>query len=328
MRTPLITIDALRRDHLSCYGYHRETTPFLKKLAEENSIFRNCYAASCHTREAIPSILTGKRPENCVDNSYRINSETIPESLPNNVSTEALTTGCYLTEVENHSRGFDSFNSDYVLENSFLTRQIEYIGRVLLNRPFKSAETQIDRTIESLEKNHDFIWTHLMDIHAPYNMFDEWYWGDKVSRRKLQYMFRKAKHFPSSVTEEERQILVDAYDNSIRYIDSQLERLLSNISDDIEVFIVGDHGENLGENGKYEHPRELTDQLLKAPLIVRNGTDKDLDKTVSTSDIAPTITERYRSRIEGAGRNLFSSKAQSVEASCLREGERIYRDIA
>lgn len=79
MRTILITIDTLRRDHLSCYGYHRKTTPFLEELAEENSIFRNCYATSPHIRESIPSILTGNRPENCIDDSYRINSRTMTE---------------------------------------------------------------------------------------------------------------------------------------------------------------------------------------------------------------------------------------------------------
>mgnify|MGYP006271544009 CR=1 FL=1 len=327
MRTILITIDALRRDHLICYGYDRETTPFLETLVEENSTFRNCYASSCHTREAIPSILTGERPENCVDSSYRINSETIPEALPDDISTEALTTGCYLTKVENHDRGFDRFKSDYTFENSFLTRQTEYIERVIRNRPFRDAETQIDRTLESIEDGNDFIWTHLMDTHAPYNQFDEWHWGEEVSGRRLQYIFRKANHFSRAMSEEERQALIDAYDNCIRFIDRQLERLFENISEDVEVFIVGDHGEYLGENGRYEHPRELSDELLKVPLIVRNGREKEFNRKVSTMDIAPTILERYGSKTESDRTSLYRNSDRSIKSSCLKNGERIHREF-
>lgn len=326
MRTILITIDALRRDHLSCYGYHRETTPFLEELAEENSLFKSCYATSPHTRESIPSILTGKRPENCIDSSYRINSETIPEALPDNISTKAFTTGCYLTKVENHDKGFDQFESDYTLENNFLTRQTEYIGRILANSPFKTAETQVDRTLRSLENGTDFIWTHLMDAHAPYNQFDEWHWGEEVSSRRLQYIFRKANHLPEAMSKEERHALIDAYDNCIRYIDRQLERLFSNIPEEVEVYIVGDHGEYLGDNGKYEHPKELSDELLKVPLIVRNGKEKEFSKKVSTMDMAHTILERYDSGTKG-GTNLYRSSDRKINASCLRDGERIFREI-
>jgi Predicted membrane-associated, metal-dependent hydrolase len=131
MRTLLITIDALRKDHLSHYGYDRNTTPFLDKLAKENTIFENCYSASCHTREAIPSILTGQKPENCIKGYYKLKTSTIPEKLPKKVDTKAIVTGCYLTRTENYDKGFNRFTSDYHHGSNIITRQIEYITRVL-----------------------------------------------------------------------------------------------------------------------------------------------------------------------------------------------------
>ena len=105
MRTLLITIDALRKDHLGYFGYERNTTPFLDKLAEENTVFKNCWSASCHTRESIPSILSGEKPENCISGYYRLDSSTIAEKLPEEVETSAVTTGCYLTGLKTMTEG-------------------------------------------------------------------------------------------------------------------------------------------------------------------------------------------------------------------------------
>jgi arylsulfatase A-like enzyme len=42
----LITIDTLRSDHLSCYGYERETTPAIDRIAAAGTVFEQAYAAS------------------------------------------------------------------------------------------------------------------------------------------------------------------------------------------------------------------------------------------------------------------------------------------
>jgi len=59
----LLSADALRADHLSCYGYHRGTSPALGDLVEESIRFENAYSASSHTREAVPALLTGRYPD-------------------------------------------------------------------------------------------------------------------------------------------------------------------------------------------------------------------------------------------------------------------------
>lgn len=57
-----IVIDCLRRDHLSLYGYHRETTPFLKSVATGNSVFQNAVSPSSWTYSSVASMLTGLYP--------------------------------------------------------------------------------------------------------------------------------------------------------------------------------------------------------------------------------------------------------------------------
>ena len=327
MRTLLITIDALRKDHLGYFGYERNTTPFLDKLAEENTVFKNCWSASCHTRESIPSILSGEKPENCISGYYRLDSSTIAEKLPEEVETSAVTTGCYLTRTENYDRGFDSFISDYFLGGNLVTRQLEYFGRVAADKQHLSAEDQKDEIISSLENQQSFVWAHFMDVHAPYNKHSENYFGSEVSRRKLQYLFRKANHTPSLMTKEDRKKLIDAYDNSMRDLDQQIKEIVSEIPEETEVIIVGDHGELLGEKNRYKHPRKLVDELIQVPLIIVNEKDRDVQRSVSTLDIAPTIAEKHGVNIEADGQSLYSDDSRVVEASCFRYGSRMKREI-
>jgi arylsulfatase len=327
MRTLLITVDAFRKDHIGYYGYDRNTTPFLDKLAKENTVFKNCYSASCHTREAIPSILTGKKPENCLKGHYRLNAPTIPEKLPDEINTTGITTGCYLTKTERLHKGFDNFKSDYSLGGNIITRQIEYAAHVLLEKQHNPAENQKEDIIQSLESEESFVWTHLMDVHAPYNKYEETHFGEDISRRRLQYLFRKANHTPSLMKEEERNQLIDAYDNSLRHLDSKLKEIIAEIPDDTQVIIVGDHGELLGERGEYEHPRKLVEELIEVPLIIKDGKKKEVERKVSTINIAPTVTEKYGVELSGEGQNLYSRRESNIEISCRKNWKRLHKTI-
>lgn len=327
MRTLLITVDALRKDHLSYFGYERETTPFLDKLAEENTVFENCYSASSHTRESIPSILTGKRPGKSISGYYNLDNSPIAEILPDEVETKAITTGCYLTKTEGLDRGFDKFSSDYFLGQNLIARQTEYLARIAANQQHRTAEKLKEDIISGLESEESFVWTHLMDVHGPYNKYSESFFGERISSRKLQLLFRKALHAPSIMSEQDRQKIVDAYDNSLKSLDNRLEEIISEIPENTKVIIVGDHGELLGDNGLYEHPRMLEDELIEVPLIIKNREDKNFEKPVSTTAIAPTIAEYYKAKKDFSNEGLYSSKSKKIEASCLKKGKRIFRKI-
>ena len=56
----IITIDALRPDHLGCYGYGRNTSPNIDRLAKEGACFLNSFSPGSSTTAAMPSFLSGK----------------------------------------------------------------------------------------------------------------------------------------------------------------------------------------------------------------------------------------------------------------------------
>lgn len=58
----LITVDSLRADHLSCYGYPRPTSPHIDQLAEEGYLFTNAFANGPNTPHAFPAIMASRYP--------------------------------------------------------------------------------------------------------------------------------------------------------------------------------------------------------------------------------------------------------------------------
>lgn len=58
----LVVLDTLRADHLGCYGYERDTSPYIDKLAEEGILFSNTFSQGAYTHVSIPSIFTSKLP--------------------------------------------------------------------------------------------------------------------------------------------------------------------------------------------------------------------------------------------------------------------------
>lgn len=113
----LITIDTLRTDHLGCYGYHRNTSPFIDQLAKEGIIFRNAFASSSHTSPSHASIFTALHP---VQHQILLNGQRFKES-PNadeiftmadmfqnaGFETAAFSSVNFLTGLR---KGFDLFN--------------------------------------------------------------------------------------------------------------------------------------------------------------------------------------------------------------------------
>ena len=128
----LIVLDTVRADHLSCYGYHRKTTPFLDKLAAESVLYENCYSPSSWTLPSHASIFTGTylSKHNVGDSG---------DTLDNRYQTMAG----FLKE-----KGYDTFGSCYIPWVSGVTG---------LDRGFdhfitKTKKNQIVKLIRKLKK--------------------------------------------------------------------------------------------------------------------------------------------------------------------------------
>jgi len=302
----LLSADALRADHLSCYGYHRETSPVLDEFAEESIRFTNAYSASSHTREAVPALLTGEYPDVAINDSYRLATETIASHLSEaGFATGGFHSNPFVSRAYGFDQGFDEFDDDLHFGQHKLVALAQRALDKLRNRHYARAEEINERSlswIDSLDSDEPFfLWNHYMDTHGPYEPPGEYatlYADKKLSGRDAQSLYQRAIDKPESITEEERQLLIDLYDAEIRYNDEYIGEFLKELRnrgllEDSLLVVTADHGDAFGEHGYYEHPRYLHDEITHVPLLVREPgkTDRTVETPVSTLDIVSTFKQ-------------------------------------
>lgn len=300
----LLSADALRADHLSCYGYDRETSPVLDELAEESIRFENAYSASSHTREAVPALLTGKYPDVAVDSGYHLDAKSVAETLSENgFATAGFHSNPFVSRAYGFDRGFDQFDDDLRLGQNKLIALAQRAFDKLRNRHYARAEEINERSIswlDSLDSDEPFfLWNHYMDTHGPYEPPGDYatlYADRGLSGRDAQSLYQRAIDDPESITDEEQRLLIDLYDSEIRYNDMQIGEFLNSLRErgvleNSLLIVTADHGDAFGEHGYYEHPRYLHDEVTHVPLFVRppGGRRDVVETSVSTLDIVATI---------------------------------------
>jgi arylsulfatase len=301
----LLSADALRADHLSCYGYNRETSPVLDEFAEESLRFANAYSASSHTREAVPALLTGEYPDVAIDSGYHLAADTVASTLSEaGFATGGFHSNPFVSRAYGFDQGFDHFDDDLHLgQNKLLALAQRALDKVR-NRHYARAEEINERSLQWLDSLDDgeslFLWNHYMDTHGPYEPPSEYatLWADHgLSGRDAQSLYQRAIDDPDSITDDERQLLIDLYDAEIRYNDEYIGEFLDALRErgllaESLVIVTADHGDAFGEHGYYEHPRYLHDEITHVPLFVRppSGASGIVEAPVSTLDVAATIT--------------------------------------
>ncbi|MEF8937568.1 MAG: sulfatase, partial [Halovenus sp.] len=316
----LLSVDALRADHLSCHGYHRETTPHLDDLAEANRQFEAAYSVSSHTREAIPGLLTGRYPEEAVHSDYRLAADPLSSRVNDRVdATAAFHSNPYISRAFGYDRGFDTFDDDLHLGKHKLIALAQRALDKLRNRHYARASEINDRSLSWLDSLADddsfFLWNHYMDPHGPYIPVDEYgtrYTDRQLSDREKQRLYKRAIGDPDSITEEDRDLLIDLYDAEIRYTDAQIGEFFDGIDrrgllDETAVIITADHGDAFGEHGHYEHPRYVHEELTHVPLVVRlpDGVADRVETPASTLDLVPTVLDLFGLDADLPGRSLL-----------------------
>jgi len=326
----LLSADALRADHLSCYGYHRETSPVLDELAEESVRFTNAYSASSHTREAVPALLTGKYPDVAIDSKYHLATDTIASTLSEEgFATAGFHSNPFVSRAYGFDRGFDVFDDDLHLGQNKLVALAQRAFDKLRNRHYARAEEINERSmdwIDSLDGEEPFfLWNHYMDTHGPYEppgKYATLYADQEMSGREAQKLYQRAISDPESISEDERKLLIDLYDGEIRYNDAQIGEFLDALRErgllnESLVIVTADHGDAFGEHGYYEHPRYLHDEITHVPLFVRPPGRREavVETPASTLDVVVTIEQ-----IVGVGE---SAEGMSLLES-IEEGRRVF----
>lgn len=329
----LLTIDALRADHLSCYGYSRQT-PFFNTLAEDMTFFESAFSVSSHTREAMPPLLSGYRPERFAANGFVQVQES--ETLAGRLRSAGYQTGGfhsnpYLSRAYGFDTGFDEFFDDLLLgQNKFVALAQQALNKFVLNRgEYYARAPEINRrSLEWFDTRNEpaFLWNHYMDPHGPYCAPERHYAQQELSASDAESLYRRSWKAPESITEDEQKLLLDSYDDEIRYLDSQLESFFDELRErgllaDALVIVTADHGDAFGEHGYYTHPRYLHEELIRIPLFVSlpGSQNQTVKIPVSTIDIVPTILESAQVGVSSLPGNPLQERLHRGESSSVDE---------
>jgi len=303
----LLSIDALRADHVSYHGYERNTTPFLDSLHDDATTFSNAFSASSHTREAVPSLITGYKPHAFAGEGYRLVRPSLADRLSDSdYSSAAFHSNPYISRAYGYDSGFDTFDDDLLLgQHRYIALAQRVIDKFLLKKgEYHARAEDINRKsldwIDSNDGEPFFLWNHYMDVHGPYNPPEGYqsYQNQSLSNSEAQSLYQKSINEPEAVTESERDLLIELYNGEIEYLDAQLKQFMSALEErrlrqNSIIIITSDHGDAFGEYGYFTHPREIHDILLHVPLLILHPDceSKEINSVVSLLDVVPTVLD-------------------------------------
>jgi len=287
----LVTVDTLRADHLSSYGYARETSPGLDRLAAEGVLFRNEIVQRGGTWPSVTSILTSMYPRShgvrsngdVLDGSKRTIAELLQE---HGFRTAALLTNMLTAE----HRGFDEI--------------VPFGDKAKGGRDAVAAANAVQWLRDHRDEKF-FLWLHLMGPHHPYKPapeyrehFDTGYIGPIDGSPRILKSIHARKR---QLSERELAHIVSLYDAEILQVDARIRTVLDvldelDIASDTLVVFSSDHGEELYDHNFYFlHSLSIYESVLHVPLIFslpgRLPRGKTVDAIVESIDLAPTMFE-------------------------------------
>lgn len=344
-----ILLDALRPDHMSAYGYHRETTPAMDRMAREGVIFSNVVSHGNRTILSMPAVFTSLYPSinGAIGRGQLMRPlperwTTIAEMLQQRgYTTTAVMSNIFLKSLFGMTQGFDGteemLRGRYQLGLMKLLRKLGFIDAPEFNASGPSAAAVTDAALHWFEKIRNrpfFLYVHYMDAHHPYIPSKEYEAMFGPAEPDAASMFRKTSQLvkleqPIDLDHNELQKLKDYYDASIRYADDQISRLLDAVRElsserETIVIITSDHGDEFMEHGRLYHTNLLIEELIRVPLIVwapkRFGPGTTVDGLARHIDLLPTIAELTGAEIpeEAMGTSLVPRMKGDVSGSSVR----------
>jgi arylsulfatase A-like enzyme len=297
----LISIDSLRRDHVSAYGYKRPTTPQIDALAREGVLFDMAVAPTSWTLPSHVTMLTAlpARLHAVRETNQRFSRDvvTLAEVLSDTgYATAGFVAGSFLSSTHGFGQGFDVYNDYTILE-----RERGKLGSHLTS-PLSVGLVRrwLDDQADADQQRPFFVFLHMWDVHYEYlppppydTMFDPDYTGDITGRG-----FMDDPRINRDMPPRDREHLVALYDGEIRYTDDHLGQLFDllaerGILDETIVVVTADHGDEFFEHGRKGHAETLFDEVLLVPLIMRYPAGipagSVVDRQVRLLDVAPTI---------------------------------------
>lgn len=304
----LLSLDTVRADHLSIYGYGRDTTPHLRRLLQDATLYTRAVASSDMTLSSHASIFTGlyaswhgayrQPPPHGFGRPLAPERDTLAEILARaGLQTFGVVSNyAYLGHQMGLTQGFGYY--DYRLPARFLAETAgQYLRegvRALLAALFVAADAdppyrtaaEINREVLALlgrmgEDRRFLLFVNYMDAHWPYvppPPFDARFPGKQPDLLKTTAEFRRLEREVMSehrtITSAERRHLESQYDGAIAYVDAHVGELLARLKqlglyERSLIIVTSDHGEAFGDRNLLEHGVSVYQDQVHVPLVVK-----------------------------------------------------------
>lgn len=274
----LITIDTMRADRISAYGYTKHVTPNLDRLAKEGVLFESAFCDVTWTTPSMTSVMTGLY---AAKHGFRSSYETLKSEATtlaevmhdHGYQTAAIIASYPLHSIFGLNQGFDLYDQEFSAP-LMIDPQLEF-GPV----PPRSSAGVV--ASEQMKAVGDFLVAKAAsDAYRP---------DPDVSERVVQWL-RHERHGPfflwihyfgphekpTGITDtiEDRRVQMAAYDPDVLIADSAIGRVLDaldelRLTDHTVVIVHADHGQSLGEQDYFGHGRNVYDATQRIPLIIR-----------------------------------------------------------
>lgn len=256
----LITIDALRADHVSAYGYSRKTTPNIDALAAQGSRFEHAYCPTPHTSYSVTSLMTGKYMRSALAMGAGLDSDTWAGLLR---TYGYRTAGFYPPAV---------FFIDPERFETFRDRGLDFEYRKVEFATPALRQAQIAAYLSRVPRERPlFLWVHFFEPHEPYEAHAAHVFGDPARPRE-----------------------VDAYDGEVAMADHGVGLVVDTVRKarpNAAFIVTADHGEEFGDHGGRYHGSSVYEEQVRVPLVVVGPGVKAQVRAdvVQTVDLLPTV---------------------------------------
>ncbi len=259
----LISIDTLRADHLSAYGYRKIQTPNIDSFAQQGTVFDQVDSQIPLTLPSHTSLMTSTYP---FENGIEENAEVVPAgavTLASILRARGYRTAAFIgSNILDRRCGLDQGFEEY--DSPFGGDRVRRDGALVIRAANAWLGAHRDQPV--------FLFVHLFDLHTPYKLASA-----------------KGSSEPETA----------GYDAELGYVDQLLGRFRQSLIDNgwwkkSLVVVVGDHGESLGEHGELSHGYFIYESTLHVPLIVHwpdEGHPERVSEPTGLIDVAPTILD-------------------------------------
>ncbi len=305
----LLIIDAARADHVGCYGYPRETTPNIDRLAESSVLFEWHFSQTTETKSSTACLLTSQYCDTNLADGPRA---FIPGTFTMGGGLEAA--GLRTVLVSSNLKACPLYGIGNDFQGSVWDRDLEALVEEGERNFYPTVAIRALR--DWLDQNGDsrfFAYLHFMPPHYPYDQPQEYtklFEGlEPVAFEPVDVLF--PERVPRPVPEPPPlPDWINLYDANLRWADwtvGQVEAILRHhgLLENTLLIVTSDHGEGFGEHGHSWHGRSVHDEECHIPLLIKFPGDQlagaRIPALTQSIDLLPTIFDLLGAQYPSTG---------------------------